>query len=46
MGFGKRAKEVGCCEKFKRKRGKACKDCPLMAVLSKQERRALRERYR
>lgn len=46
MGWGKRAKEVGCCEKFRKKRGKACKGCPLMAVLSKPERKALRERYR
>lgn len=44
--MGKRAKQLGCCEKFKKKRGKACKDCPLMASLSKRERRELRERYR
>jgi hypothetical protein len=44
--LGKKAKKLGCCEKFKAKRGRACKDCPLMESLSKKERRALRERYR
>ncbi len=46
MGIGKKAKELGCCEKYTKKRGKACKGCPLMAALSKPERKALRERYR
>lgn len=27
-----------CCKKYRRK-AKACKSCPLMAVLSKKERR-------
>jgi hypothetical protein len=43
---GKRAKKLGCCEKFKEKPGRACKDCPLMATLSKKARRKLLERYR
>jgi len=46
VGWGKRARELGCCEKFRKKRGRGCKGCPLMAVLSKPERKALRERYR
>lgn len=42
----KLAKKLGCCEAFRDHRGKACKGCPLMAALSKQQRRALKDRYR
>ena len=46
MGLGKKAKRAGCCEAFKEQRGKACKGCPLMDVLTKKQRRKLKERYR
>jgi hypothetical protein len=42
----KAAKKVGCCERFKEKKGKACKGCPLMAGLGKKERRKVVEKWR
>ncbi len=44
--MSKKAKQLGCCERFKEKRKKACKDCPLFETLSKKERRKLLERHR
>jgi hypothetical protein len=44
VGYGKLAKELGCCERFKDKR-KPCKDCPLMKKLPKDERKKLLAKY-
>jgi len=44
--MGKKAKNLGCCERFKEKRKSPCKDCPLMATLSKKQRKKRLARYR
>lgn len=43
--MSKVAQKLGCCERFKTKR-RACKNCPLLASLSKKQRRRLLEKYR
>lgn len=43
--MGKKAKKLGCCERFKQKRKSACKECPLLASLSKKERKKLLARH-
>jgi len=43
--MGKKAKRLGCCERFKEKRKGPCKDCPLIATLSKKERKKLLARH-
>jgi hypothetical protein len=44
--MGKKAKKLGCCEAYKDDKGKTCKDCPYAATLSKEKRKALKEKYR
>jgi len=45
VGVHKKAKKLGCCERFREKRKSPCKHCPLMDTLSKQERRKLLARH-
>lgn len=44
--MGKSGKKSDCCEKYKDKKGKPCKDCPLFLDLSKKERRKLLDKLR
>jgi len=43
--MGKKAKKLGCCERFKKKGKGPCDDCPLMESLSKKERKKLLARH-
>jgi len=38
-------KSASCCEKYRRK-GRACKGCPVIAVLSKKKRKRKLKRIR